>query len=226
VLFRLKQLQGFSSGVSSGFVFVDEGAASLIKVSRTVNTSNAESLGIKTRDIVAAEIVTPATVQQYQQQPQTNSGGSRLQGAAAGAVLGFLLAGPLGTVVGGAAGSNAGRSRETAYDRDQMRKAQRQARIANDAVGLLAIDDTRGILVTLSDLTMPDFLKLQQLVAKAQAKKPRKKASVEIDLKALTKECPDCAEDVKLKAKVCRFCGHKWTEEEVDKSVKQALKGG
>jgi len=25
-----------------------------------------------------------------------------------------------------------------------------------------------------------------------------------------SKACPDCAESVKLEAKVCRFCGHRW----------------
>lgn len=224
MLFRLHQLQGFSSRVASGFVFIDEKATSVITASRSADKNSGESLGVKTKDIVAAEIVTPASVQQYQQVAQTSGGGSKLQGAAAGAVLGFLLAGPLGTVIGGAAGSNTGGSRrQTAFDREQARKAQRQARIASDAVGLLAIDETRGILVTISDTTMPDFLKLQRIVTKAQAKKPVKATKKEVDVKSLTKECPDCAEDVKLKAKVCRFCGYKWSQADVDKAVKKAL---
>jgi hypothetical protein len=28
-----------------------------------------------------------------------------------------------------------------------------------------------------------------------------------------TKRCPDCAEDVMAEARVCRFCGHRWTDE-------------
>ena len=72
---------------------------------------------------------------------------------------------------------------------------------------------------------MPDFLKLQGLVNRAQTKRSPKAAKKEVDLKSLIKECPDCAEDVKLKAKVCRFCGYKWSQSDVDKAVKQALGG-
>lgn len=226
MLFRLKQLQGFSSRVTSGFIFVDEKASSVITASRDADKNNAESLGIKTKDIVAAEIITPASMQQYQQVAQTSNSRSRLQGAAAGAVLGFLLAGPLGTVIGSAAGSHTGGSRrQTAFDREQAREAQRHARIASDAVGLIAIDDAKGILVTISDTTMSDFLKLQRLVNRAQTKKSSKVAKKAVDIKSLEKECPDCAEDVKLKAKVCRFCGYKWSQSDVDRAVKRALSG-
>ena len=78
MLFRLKQLQGFSSRVTSGFIFIDEKAGSAITASRNVDRSNAESLGAKTKDIVAAEIITPATMQQYQQVVQTSNSGSDL----------------------------------------------------------------------------------------------------------------------------------------------------
>ena len=30
--------------------------------------------------------------------------------------------------------------------------------------------------------------------------------------KASRKRCPDCCEDVKAGARVCRYCGHRWTE--------------
>lgn len=37
------------------------------------------------------------------------------------------------------------------------------------------------------------------------------------------KRCPDCAEQVKLRAKVCKHCGHEWTEEEVRKELQTAV---
>ena len=44
----------------------------------------------------------------------------------------------------------------------------------------------------------------------------------------ITKRCPDCAESVKAAALVCRFCGHKFTIEESQKSLEEsraALRG-
>lgn len=38
------------------------------------------------------------------------------------------------------------------------------------------------------------------------------------------KMCPDCAERVRVQARVCKHCGHEWTDDEVRGSVLQVVK--
>lgn len=41
-----------------------------------------------------------------------------------------------------------------------------------------------------------------------------------LDIDKMLKVCPECAEEIKLKAKVCRFCGHKFSDDEIEESIK------
>jgi len=55
----------------------------------------------------------------------------------------------------------------------------------------------------------------------ASAGLPLKEQVIDIDTLDILKECPDCKEMIKIKALVCKYCGYKFTQEEVDKLIQE-----
>jgi hypothetical protein len=156
----------------------------------TVGISGISDHGLHVDDIVHVAIVKEGTTP------------SKLGGAAAGAALGFLLAGPLGTAIGGLAGSN---------------------RQSQDTLGSITFKSGATLLVTVDASNMGGFLSLQaRYPFTGTAPVDESKSTLEVDPSNLTKECPRCAEIIKLKAMVCRYCGHEFSQLEVGDAVTKA----
>lgn len=164
--------------------------SALFPNSGSVGISGITDHKLRVEDIVHVAIV------------QEGSTPSKLGGAAAGAALGFLLAGPLGTAIGGLAGSN---------------------RQGQDTLGSITFKSGATLLVTVDASNMGGFLSLQaRYPFTGTAPVDESKSTLEVDPSSLTKECPRCAETIKLKALVCRFCGHEFSQSEVTEAIQKA----
>ena len=191
-LFRVKTLQGFTKRTPE-FVHISANPEADVCISDSASPDSGKPLGFKTSDIVAAEIVTPGVFAKRDEYLAQAAPPNKLTNAAAGAALGFLLAGPLGTALGSlyGAGSSAGGGSRSKVPLKE-----------SDGVGLIGFEDGSGVIVTMSKHTAPDFDGLKFTVGQISAQKAQAAAAAEF------KECPMCAEDVKARAKICRYCGH------------------
>lgn len=135
----------------------------------------------------------------------TEENKKKVMGTMMGGGAGLLLLGPLGAIGGLLLGGN--------------------KKLVNIAV---ALNDGRNFVATCTTKTHLSLLKYAGkggapvvAVATEQAIQPEKKLTSSDD----TKECPMCAETVKAKAKICRFCKHEFDiEAENAKKKAQAEK--
>lgn len=192
LLFRVKDLKGFDKHARE-FVHIVLEPDAEIHISHSASPDSGKTLGMTTSEIVAAEIVTPVLYAKRDEYVSQAVQPNKLTNAAAGAALGFLLAGPLGTAVGslyGASASSGGGRAVQTIERE------------SDGVGLIGFASGAGIIVTMSKHTVDDFHLLKSWVEQTSIQESQAEVAAEY------KECPMCAEYVKARAKICRFCGH------------------
>ena len=60
------------------------------------------------------------------------------------------------------------------------------------------------------------------IVDKIESENRLNKELLSFDLDQQTKKCPDCAEVIKLEAKICRFCRHQFSDDEISALIIEA----
>lgn len=125
-----------------------------------------------------------------------------LKGAAAGALVGFLVAGPLGTAAGGLMG------------------AGNQAKKQRDPIVGFSFDDGRTVV---GSFDAKDIQAVQSIIFSAKNAKAPEVVARYASLNDMTKTCTGCVEDIHFKATKCRHCGLEYSNEEIRSSIEALL---
>lgn len=118
-----------------------------------------------------------------------------LKGVARGAAVGFALLGPIGAGIGAIVSGN-----KEAPTIHQSKEVMVQIDLDDNDYIVLKVDE--GAFIAIREL-------YNECVSSGVV-------ASEVEE---TKECPDCAETIKIKAKVCRYCGRKFSQDEIDDSI-------
>lgn len=126
-------------------------------------------------------------------------------GRVAGGILGAALLGPIGAAGGLLAGGK---------------------RRIDETIILCSLFDGRSFTAECSQLTAAKFSQIanSNLMSKASGDRNIEVARIQPQINPLddTVECPMCAEFIKSKAKICRYCGYKVAEEKEMRLAKVA----
>ncbi len=129
-----------------------------------------------------------------------------LSGTASATILGTIAMGPLGGIAGAVYGGQ----------RDNK----------DNVVFIATFNDGRKFIAETQKetyLELLGYIPSEQTTQNTDNEKTHGSDKQKYNLSDI-KECPMCAETIKLKAKVCRFCGYSFSNEEITKSIELSKK--